>query len=155
MPKFDTALVRDSASLLIVAMSYPCWLAGTEVNAAIWTAFSQSDLKAEKSLVLLALLPCRIHALYSLAKRPVQLSTWTPMSTVSLLAIGCPERLANVMPWKRRKASTSNPIEGCHLAAIAVRLVLRSSADVHLYFRTNHSKNWQKTAFGSIIYSCS
>ncbi len=59
------------------------------------------------------------------------------MLTVSLSVIICPERLANVMPPKRRKVSTSNPIEGCQLAAIATRLVLRSSADVHLYFTMN------------------
>ncbi len=62
MPKFDTASMRDSASSLVTAMPYPCWFAGTEINAAMWTAFSQNDLKAAKSLVLLALLPRRIHA---------------------------------------------------------------------------------------------
>ncbi len=113
MPKFDTASVRDSASLSVAAMPYLCWLAGTEVNAAIWTAFSQNDLKAAKSLVLLASLPRRIHTLYFLAKRPVQLSTRMPMLMVSLLVIGCSERLANVTPRKRRKVSTSNPIEWC------------------------------------------
>jgi hypothetical protein len=122
--KFDTTSVKDSASSSVLAMPYPCWLAGTEVNAAIWTVFSQNDLKATKLLVFLALLPRRIHALYSLAKRPVRLSARTPMSTVSLLVIGCPEKLANVMPQKRRKVSTSNPIEGYQLVAIAVQLVL-------------------------------
>jgi hypothetical protein len=119
--KFDTASVRDSVSLLVVAIPYPCWLAGTEVNAVIWTAFYHSDLKAAQLLVLLALSPQRIHALYFLAKRPVRLSTRMPMLTVLLLVIGCPERLANVTPWKRRKVSTSNLIEGCQLAAIAVQ----------------------------------
>ncbi len=121
MPKFDTASVRGIVSSLVAAMPYLCWLAGTEVNATIWTAFSQNDLKAAKSLVLLALLPRRIHALYSLAKMLVLLSTWTPMSTVSLLVIGCPERLANVTPRKRREVRTLNPIEGCQPAAIAMQ----------------------------------
>jgi hypothetical protein len=57
VPKFDTASVRDSVFSSFAAMPYLCWLAGTEVNAAIWTAFSQNDLKAAKSLVLLVPLP--------------------------------------------------------------------------------------------------
>ncbi len=155
MPKFDTASMRDSASLSVAAMPYQCWLAGTETNTTIWTAFSQNDSKAAKLLVLLASSLWRIHALYSLAKRPVQLSTRTPMSMVLLSVIGCPERLANVTPQKRCKVSTSNPIEGCQLAAIVVQMVSRSSADVRLYFMTNQLNHWQKTAFGLIICSCS
>ncbi len=114
MPKFDTASVRDSASSLVAAMSYPCWLTGIEVNAAMWTVFSKNDLKAAKSLVLLASSPRRIHALYSLAKRPVRLSTRMPMSKVSLLVIGCPESLANVTPWNRCEVSTSIPLRGAN-----------------------------------------
>jgi hypothetical protein len=155
MSKFDSASVRDSVSLLVAAMPYPCWLAGTEVNAVICTAFSQNDLKAFKLLVLLASLPQSTHALYYLAKRPVRLSTQTPMSMVLLSVIGCLERLATVMPWKRRNVSTLNPIEGCRLVAIAAQLVLRSSANVRPYFTTNKSKHWRKTVFGSIICSCS
>jgi hypothetical protein len=107
-----------------------------------------------KSFILLASLPWRIQVLYSLGKRPVRLRTRTPMLTVSLSVIGQPERLAKVMPQKRRKISTANPIEGCQLAAIAIQLVSQSSAEVHLYLIMNQSKHCQKTVLGSIILSC-
>ncbi len=76
------------------------------------------------------------------------------VSSGSLLVIGCPERLGNVTKQKRCKVSTSNLIEGCQSAAIAIRLVLQSSADVRPYFTTIQLKHWRKTAFGSIIRSC-
>jgi hypothetical protein len=77
------------------------------------------------------------------------------MLTVSLSVIGWPERLAivKVMPQKRCVVSTSNPIEGYQVAAIAIRLVLQSSAKVHLYLITNQSKHCPKTALGFIILS--
>ncbi len=43
-----------------------------------------------------------------------------PMLILSLLVMGWPERLAKVTQQKRRKVSTSNPIKGCQLAAIAI-----------------------------------
>ncbi len=140
--------------LLVATMPYPCWLAGTAVNAAIWTEISQKVLKEKKSFVLLASLPQRIQVLYSLGKSPVWLRTRTPMSTMSLSVIGWPERLAKVMPQKRRKVSTSNPIEKCQLATIATQLVSQSSAKVHLYLITNQSKHCWKTVLRFIILSC-
>ncbi len=73
MPKVNTASVSKCANalLLVAAMPYLCWLAGTAVNAAIWTAFSQKVLKERKSFVLLALLLRRIHNLHSLRKSPM------------------------------------------------------------------------------------
>ncbi len=82
-----------NASLLVMAMPYPCWLARTVVNAAIWVAFSQKVFKEMKSFVLLALLPQRVQVLYSLKKSPVQLRMQTPMLTVSLSVIERRERL--------------------------------------------------------------
>ncbi len=143
-----------NASSSVAAILYPCWLAGTGVNAAIWTAFTQKVLKETKSFILLASLPQRIHVLYSLGKSPVQLRTRTPMSTVSLSEMGWPERLAKVTPQKRCKVSTS-PTEGCQLEAIAIQLVSQSSAKVHLYLITNQSTHCWKTALGLIILSCS
>ncbi len=119
---FDTASVRDCADALslIVAMPYPCWLAGTAVNTAVWTVFSQNVLNEMKLFVFLELLPWRIHVLYSLRKSPVWLRTCMPMLLGSLSIIGCPERLANVTLQKRGKVSAPNPIKGCQLAAIAI-----------------------------------
>ncbi len=92
-----------------------------------------------KLFVLLVLSPWRIHVLYSLAKSPLGLRTCTPMLTVSLSIIRCPERLANVTLQKRHKVSTSNPIKRCQLVPIAVQLVLRSLPKVHPYVMTNQS----------------
>ncbi len=118
-------------------MPYACWLAGTVVNAAIWIVFSENVLKEAKLFILLALLSRRIHVLYSLGKSPMRLRMRTQMLTVSLFIIGCPERLAKVMPQKKREVSTSNPIEGCRLAANAIQMVSQSLAKVCPYLMTN------------------
>ena len=73
VPKLETASVRDAVSSSFAnPMPYPCVLAGTAVNAAIWTAFSQKLLNAAKSIALLGSSPRRIHALYSLPNSPVR-----------------------------------------------------------------------------------